>query len=272
MLFHWKIDPILVSIGPLALRWYGLLFVGAFFAGQAIMTRIFRREGVPEGPVQSLFLYALFGAVIGARLAHCLFYDPHYYLSNPLAILRLWEGGLASHGGAVGMLGGLWLGIRLLRVPLSFLWLLDRVAIPAALGAALIRIANFINSEIVGVPTSGGWGVVFDTVDSHPRHPVQLYEAAAYLLVCVALLAIYRRLGKRTPRGLLFGGFMLLVFAARIAVEFFKVPQAVYEGGQLFSVGQYLSLPFMVLGGAMMLWAWKRGRAGIPPSQIHHTL
>ena len=112
-----------------------------------------------------------------------------------------------------------------------------------------MRVANFLNSEIVGVPTSGGWGVVFESVDQLPRHPAQLYEAAAYLIISFVLLVIYRRLGKHTPQGLLFGWFMLLVFSVRIAVEFFRQkPQAAYESGQIFSVGQYLSLPFVALG------------------------
>lgn len=253
MIIHWEFDPILISIGPLAIHWYGLLFVGAFLAGQTILSRIFRAEGVPGEHAERLLLYALAGTIIGARLAHCLFYDPQYYLANPLAILRIWEGGLASHGGAAGLLLGLWLGLRNIRPRLSFLWLVDRASIPAALGAVFVRSGNFLNSEIVGVPTSGSWGVVFKAVDGVPRHPVQLYEAVAYLIIFIILLAIYRRLGRKTPHGLLFGAFMALVFSARIALEFYKVPQAVYASGQFFTVGQYLSMPFVVFGVAMML-------------------
>jgi prolipoprotein diacylglyceryl transferase len=255
VLFHWKFDPTLFAIGPLVIRWYGLLFVGAFLAGQAVLTRLFKVEGVPPENAERLLVWSLVGTIAGARLAHCLFYDPQFYLANPLAILRIWEGGLASHGGAVGMLLGLWLGNRTTRPQLAFLWLIDRVSIPAALGAVFVRVANFLNSEIVGIPTSGGWGVVFDAIDQLPRHPVQLYEAAAYLIIFFLLLTIYRHLGKRTPQGLLFGWFMVLVFSVRVAVEFFKVPQAAYESGQIFSVGQYLSLPFVVFGAVMVLRA-----------------
>lgn len=198
-------------------------------------------------------LYSLGGTILGARLVHCIFYDPTYYLSNPLAILRIWEGGLASHGGVVGMLLGLWLGHRTFEQSQSFLWLLDRAAIPAAFGAVLVRVANFLNSEIVGNPTSGNWGVVFDLIDQLPRHPVQLYEAGSYLLIGIFLLTVYRGFGKTTPHGLLFGGFMLLVFLARIALECFKVPQAAYELGNAFSVGQYLSLPFVILGTILII-------------------
>jgi phosphatidylglycerol:prolipoprotein diacylglycerol transferase len=191
-------------------------------------------------------------------LVHCLFYEPGYYLSHPLAILRIWEGGLASHGGALGMLLALWFGARTAQPRLPFLWLIDRVSMPAALGAVFVRVANFLNSEIVGIPTSGRWGVVFESIDALPRHPAQLYEAIAYALIFAVLLTIYRRSGKRTPEGLLFGVLMALVFSARIVVEFFKTPQAAYEAAQLFTVGQYLSLPFVMLGVVMMVRAIRR--------------
>lgn len=255
MIFNWSFDPILLVIGPLEIRWYGLLFVGAFLAGQVMLARLFKSEGVPPKNAERLLLYTLLGAIAGARLVHCLFYDPQYYLSDPLAILRIWEGGLASHGGAAGILIGIWLGARTLRPKVSFLWLVDRASIPAALGAVFVRTANFLNSEIVGNPTTSGWGVVFEAVDGVPRHPAQLYEAAAYSFICFVLLAIYWRLRQRTPHGLLFGVFLVLVFTARIFVEFYKVPQAVYESGQFFSVGQYLSLPFVVFGIVMVLWS-----------------
>ena len=258
MLIHWAFDPILFSVGPLTIRWYGLLFVGAFLIGQWMLGRIFAAEGVPRENAERLMIHALLGAVVGARLVHCLFYEPDYYLSHPLAILRIWEGGLASHGGALGMLLALWFAARTAQPKLPFLWLIDRVSMPAALGAVFVRVANFLNSEIVGIPTSGRWGVVFESIDGLPRHPAQLYEAIAYALIFVVLLAIYRRSGKRTPEGLLFGVLMALVFTARIFVEFFKMPQAAYEAGQLFSVGQYLSLPFVMLGVVMMMRAIRR--------------
>lgn len=264
MLLHWTFDPILFSIGPLTIRWYGLLFVGAFVTGQAVLARIFKHEGAPPEQAQRLLMHALLGTIIGARLVHCLFYDPQYYFGNPWAILRIWEGGLASHGGAVGMLLGLWLGSRATQPQMLFLWLVDRVAIPAALGAVFVRVANFLNSEIVGVPTSGTWGVVFESVDALPRHPVQLYEAVGYLAISVVLLGVYRRRGRRTPYGLLFGWFMVLVFAVRIAAEFFKVPQAAYEAGQVFSVGQWLSLPFMVLGLGMVFYSRTHPVSNVP--------
>jgi len=258
MVFHWQFDPVAFSLGPLSVRWYGLLFVGAFLCGQWLLSRLFKAERRDPAQAEGLLLYALVGTLIGARLVHCLFYDPAYYLSQPLAILKVWEGGLASHGGALGLLAGLWLGGRRLTPPPHPLWLLDRVAIPAALGGAFVRLANFLNSEIVGRPTSGDWGVVFTAVDALPRHPVQLYEAASCLLVFVILLAAWWRWREATPRGLLFGGFLLLVFSARIVAEAFKQPQAAYEAGWPFTVGQGLSLPFVLAGLVFVVRAWRQ--------------
>lgn len=259
MILHWHFDPIVLSLGPVSIRWYGLLFVGAFLSGQILLSRMFRAEGVDSDIAERLLLYALLGTVIGARLVHCLFYDPGYYLSHPLAILRIWEGGLASHGGALGLVLGLWIGSRRVDPPIDFVWLLDRVAVVAALGAVFVRVANFLNSEIVGVPTSGSWGVVFQSVDALPRHPVQLYEAGAYLASFAVLWWLYKRFARRPPAGLLLGGFLVLVFAARIGAEFFKVAQAAYEAGQTFTVGQYLSLPFVLVGLALVWRARKTG-------------
>jgi len=251
----WTFSPILFSIGPVTIRWYGVLFVGAFLLGQFILGRIFSSEGVAQQRAESLLVSALVGGVVGARLAHCLFYEPSYYLHNPLAILRVWEGGLASHGGVVGVLVGIWLASRRFQPRLSFAWILDRAAIPAALGAALIRVANFLNSEIVGVPTSGGWGVIFTAVDQLPRHPVQAYEAIAYTITGLILWSMYRHRGRNIPRGFLFGWLLVLVFSARFFLEAWKVPQAAYEAGQLISVGQYLSLPFVACGVAAIWWS-----------------
>jgi phosphatidylglycerol:prolipoprotein diacylglycerol transferase len=267
MLLHWHFDPVLLSLGPIALRWYGLLFVGAFFMGQAVLERIFKREGVPPDKVQRLLLWALLGTIAGARLVHCLVYEPARYLADPLAMLRTWDGGLASHGGALGLLLALWLANRRIPPATPFLWLVDRAAIPAALGAVFVRIANFLGSEILGVPTSGNWGVVFEAVDTLPRHPVQLYEAAGYLAVARMLWMLYRRHGAGTPRGLLLGWFMLLVFSLRVVAEHFKTPQAAYEAGLAWSMGQLLSLPFIVLGLVLVLRAGKRAPPAcrIPP-------
>lgn len=255
-MFSWNADPIAVTIGPLSIHWYGLLFAAAFIAGLQIMGRMFVREGRDKNDLDSLLGFVVIGALAGARLGHCLLYDPVYYLSNPLEILKIWEGGLASHGGVAGILLAVWIYARNRNYP--FLWLLDRIAVPAALGGAFIRVGNFMNSEIVGMPTIAPWAVIFERLDPLPRHPVQLYEAAAYLLIFVVLFLAYRREGLRRRQGLLAGIFLVLVFAARFVLEFYKMPQAAYEYGQFLTVGQRLSVPCVLAG----FWLLLRARRG----------
>jgi prolipoprotein diacylglyceryl transferase len=234
-----------------------LFFATAFIAGLQIMGRMFVREGRDKNDLDSLLAFVVIGALVGARLGHCLLYDPAYYLSNPLDILKIWEGGLASHGGVVGILLAVWAYARTRNYP--FWWLLDRIAVPAALGGAFIRVGNFMNSEIVGMPTIVSWAVIFERLDPLPRHPVQLYEAAAYLLIFAVLLLAYQRKGLRRRQGLLAGIFLVLVFTARFVLEFYKMPQAAYEAGQAFSVGQWLSVPFLALGIGLIAYALKHG-------------
>lgn len=252
MLIHWQCDPVLISLGPLAIRWYGLLFAAPFLVGQYFFARVFREEGIPEKNIDQLMVLAVLGTVIGARLAHCLFYDPDYYFANPLEILAIWEGGLASHGGIAGLVCGFWLAYSKFSPRVHFLWLLDRLAIPGALGAVCIRLGNFMNSEIIGVPTSGNWGVVFELVDGIPRHPAQLYESFGYALTLGVLVWQFVHYRKRPPHGIMAGTLLALIFLVRILVEFVKTPQAVYEAGQVFSVGQYLSVPFLLVGLALV--------------------
>jgi phosphatidylglycerol:prolipoprotein diacylglycerol transferase len=247
----WNVDPVAFTLGPLAVHWYGLLFGAGFFAGLRIMIRIYVREGRDPAELDSLFGYVVAGVLIGARLGHCLFYDPAYYLTHPQDILKIWEGGLASHGGAVGLMTAVWLFLRRADGP-DLSWLFDRLAIPAALGGACIRLGNFMNSEIVGLPSAVPWAVVFTRVDGLPRHPVQLYEALVYALIFGVLLGAYHKGAGQRP-GRLTGWFLLLVFAARFALEFFKTPQAAYEQDFALTVGQWLSLPCIVAGAWLVI-------------------
>lgn len=255
-MLYWNADPVAVTIGPLSIHWYGLLFATAFVAGLRIMGRMYEREGRSTEELDSLLGYVVLGAIAGARLGHCLLYDPAYYLASPLEILKIWEGGLASHGGVVGILFVVGVYARRKGVPLW--WLLDRIAVPAALGGAFIRIGNFMNSEIVGMPTIVSWAVIFERLDPLPRHPVQLYEAAAYLVIFTVLFLAYQREGLRRRQGLLAGIFLVLVFAARFVLEFYKMPQAAYEYGQFLTVGQWLSVPCVLAG----FWLLLRARRG----------
>jgi prolipoprotein diacylglyceryl transferase len=255
--FHWNPDPVVVSFGPVAVRWYGLCFAAAFLVGYWVMAQIYRREGKDPSSLDTLLMYMLIGTLIGARLGHVVFYDPQYYVAHPLEIPQVWEGGLASHGGAAGILVALLLYSRKPGRP-SYLWLLDRVVIPTALGGFFIRMGNFFNSEIVGTLTSGWWAVVFDRVDLIPRHPVQVYEALAYLLIFVVLALVYARQVAAHRNGLLLGLFFTLVFSARFLLEFVKTPQASYEAGFALTVGQLLSIPFILFGIALIA----RARSG----------
>lgn len=262
-MFNWNADPIAVSFGPLSIHWYGLFFAAAFVIGLQIMGRMFVREGRDKNDLDSLLGFVVVGALVGARLGHCLLYDPAYYLANPLDILKIWEGGLASHGGVVGILVAVWAYARSRRYP--FLWLLDRIAVPAVLGGAFIRIGNFMNSEIVGMPTIVPWAVIFARVDDLPRHPVQLYEAGGYLLIFAVLALAYQAEGIRRRQGFLAGIFLVLVFAARFALEFFKTPQAAYEAGFALTVGQWLSVPCILAG----LWLAATAGLGVGQARIN---
>jgi phosphatidylglycerol---prolipoprotein diacylglyceryl transferase len=248
---QWNVAPEIFQVGAFAIRWYGLLFALMFLFGFFMLRWEFRVEGKNEKDVERLLTFMVVGTLVGARLVHCLFYDPVYYWQHPLEIPAIWEGGLASHGGALGILIALYFYTRS-RPDQGYIWLLDRVVIPAALGSCLVRVGNLFNSEILGVPTQVPWAFVFQRVDSVPRHPAQLYEAIAYGIIFIILFQIYRRLRERTPKGLLFGLFLVSVFTARFLLEFLKQPQASYEEGFRISVGQWLSVPFVVWGAFLL--------------------
>lgn len=247
--FVWNIDPVMLDLGFWQIRWYGPLFASGFVMGYFILTRIFRQEGKPEADLEALTLYVVAGTAIGMRLGHCLFYEFDYYSQHPLQILAIWRGGYASHGAVPAILIALWLYSRKrLETGQTFFWITDRMCVVTALGGCMIRLANFANSEIVGAPTSAPWAVVFKQVDSQPRHPSQLYEAAWYLLSYFILMGVYRRYRQRTPEGLLFGLFLLLVFGFRFVIEFIKKEQVDFEQGMLLNMGQILSIPLILIG------------------------
>jgi phosphatidylglycerol:prolipoprotein diacylglycerol transferase len=265
---HWSFDPIAFAIGPVTIRWYGICWAIAFFSAEIVARGRLRSIGRSDVDVSSLTVCALIGTVVGARLTHCLFYEPYFYLSHPLKVFAIWEGGMASHGGALGFISGLAWGAPRYAPAVPLLTLLDVATVSAALGAAVIRIANFLNSEIVGIPTSGRWGVIFDSVDSLPRHPVQLYEAGAYLVIAALLAWEGRRDRALLQRGYLTGLFLALVFGTRAVLEFWKTPQATYEAGFRISVGQWLSVPFIVLGIGLMARARWYAVGAKTPSQL----
>lgn len=257
--FSWNIDPVAISFLGLTIHWYGILFASAIMSGFYVMKWIYQQDKKNVEALDSLLMYAVVGIIVGARLGHCFFYEPQYYLSNPAKILAIWEGGLASHGGGLGVILAVYLYQKKYKV--GYLWLLDRLGIATAAFGVFVRSANFINSEIVGKPTDVPWAVIFERVDLLPRHPVQLYEALSYLAIFVTLILCYRFTQIKHKSGVLFGLFLCLVFSARFSLEFVKVKQAAYETSLIINTGQWLSLPFMLVGIYLLVFGLMRKKA-----------
>ncbi len=253
--FIWKVNPNILELGAIQLRWYGLLFVGSFFLGLMILNWIYKREGKDRAVLDNLLIYIMVGAVVGSRLVHCFFYEPGYYLNHPLEILAVWKGGLASHGGLAGVLIALYVFAK--RYSESYTWLLSRVAIPGTLTAAFVRFGNLFNSEILGTPSELPWAIVFQRVDMIPRHPVQLYEAFAYLIILALLVTIYRKVTPAFATKILPGTFLVTLFTTRFFIEYAKTRQAAYTTDLPFSTGQMLSIPFILIGIIWVIWAFK---------------
>lgn len=265
----WNVDPEIFSLGQLSIRWYGLLFATAFLSGYLVFTRYLATERLSSEMLDQLLIYIAVGTVLGARLGHCFFYEPDYFLNNPGEILKIWKGGLASHGAAIGILLALWLYIR--KNKLSFLWLIDRIVIVVALGGGFIRMGNLFNSEIYGGPTDLPWGFKFvrdklydpntgALLPTVPSHPTQLYEALSYFLIFAVLLAFYRKNYQKMRDGFVFGVFMILLFTARFFIEFVKNDQVGFESGMTLNMGQILSIPFILAGVLMIVWTKNKPR------------
>ena len=252
----WNQSPEIIDLGFLKLHWYGLFFAMAFLLGQKVMTEMYKWEGRDEKEVDNLAIYIIAGTVLGARLGHCLFYDPVYYLSSPFEILKIWEGGLASHGGAAGVLFALWLYSK--KYKTAYVWLLDRTALITLLAGACIRMGNLMNSEIIGKPTDVAWAFIFQKVDYLPRHPAQLYEAISCLIMFTGLFIYYYKYKSNLPEGRLFGIFMTLLFTLRFFYEFLKEEQVDFERGMSLNMGQLLSIPLVLVGILMIVRSYKR--------------
>jgi len=265
----WNVDPEIFSIGPLTIRWYGLMFATAFLSGYIVFTRYLATKRLTPEMLDQLLVYIAVGTIIGARLGHCFFYEPDYFLSNPVEILKIWKGGLASHGAAIGIPLSLWLYVR--KQKLSFLWLIDRIVIVVALGGAFIRLGNLFNSEIYGGPTDLPWGFIFvrdQVYDPHtgalmpnvPSHPTQIYEALSYLLIFTVLFLFYRKNATKVRDGFIFGVFMIMLFSVRVLIEFVKNDQVGFEADMALNMGQWLSLPFIALGAYLIYWTRQKPR------------
>lgn len=236
------------QIGPIAFRWYGLMFAASFMIGYYIGSKTFEHAGKPPIYADVMFMYLIVATILGARLGHVFFYDFDYYIRNLHEILYFWQGGLASHGAVIGVLTALWLFNR--KFPdCSFLWLTDRIALPFALGGMFVRIGNFFNSEILGRATDVPWAVVFTSEDMIARHPSMLYESLLCLFLFVLLVGLYRHFKNSPPEGLLTAVFMIVLFVGRFLIEFTKERQPGFDETLTFlSMGQILSIPFVLVG------------------------
>ena len=249
----WDIDPNIFTFPIInhPLRWYGLFFALAFLISQQIMYFIYKKEGRPKKDIDTLTIYMVVATVVGARLGHVLFYDPVHYFQNPHKIIMIWEGGLASHGGVIGVLIGIYLFARNTNV--SYLWALDRVSIVAALTFSMIRLGNLMNSEIIGTPTNAPWGFIFTSMDNIPRHPAQLYEAIHYFISFILLFWLWSVQRNRMKNGFLFSWALIIMFSLRFVDEFFKINQEQFEDGMILNMGQILSIPFILTGIILLI-------------------
>ena len=277
----WTVDPAIFHLFGREVRWYGLFFAIGFLVGYKIIDIMLKRERMPQEWADKILIYIIVGTVIGARLGHCIFYGysdhfsffDNYYFKHPVEMLKIWEGGLASHGGAIGIIVAVWLFSR--RVTkLSMLWTFDRLVVPVALVGAMIRTGNLMNHEIYGHPTDMPWAFRFilnihqyqqgaEPVFSLPSHPTQIYEALAYLFIFAALLYLYWKTTVKDRPGFLFGVAVSAIFTARFFIEFIKENQEAFEEGMLINMGQLLSIPFILMGIFFIIRALK-----LPPKTV----
>lgn len=273
----WDWNPTLIMLGNLDIRWYGLMWAIAILVAERILAFAFKREGLPSRTIESAFLWIVLGTFIGARVGHCLFYEPETYLAEPWRIITgIRDGGMASHGATIGIILGVWGFTR--RNHLPFIWGMDRIAIVAPLSGAVIRFGNLFNSEIVGYPTDVAWGFKFVRHDAYrawvehngdvpaeiienipARHPAQLYEALCYLVIFAVVMYLYFRkdMGRRRP-GVLISIALIGIFTLRFFIEFLKERQVDFEEGMSLDMGQLLSIPFIVIGIIILVIALRR--------------
>lgn len=264
----WTFHPELIS-SPIVIRWYGLMFAIGFLVGYEIVWRMFRHEGAPEKWVGSLFVYVAVATLVGARLGHVFFYDWESYSQRLMDIFKVWEGGLASHGGAIGIIIAIFLYSKYVTKK-NPLWTFDRLVVPVPFVGALIRLGNLFNHEIYGGPTDLPWGFSFvgnigawmrgaEPIMTVPCHPTQLYEATSYLVLFVILMFMYWKCNAQRRQGLIFGVFFTVLFTARFVIEYVKNVQEPWELGMIESIGmnmgQLLSVPFIIVGVCLIIRA-----------------
>ena len=270
---YWNADPEIINVFGISIRYYGLLFVSGLILCIYLLGWIYKRESIPAENLEKLSIYGMIGILAGARLGHCLFYEPSYYLSHPLEMILpitfLPDGGikfsgyqgLASHGGVLGLLIALYLYSR--KTKHAMIDTLDLIAVVAGLSFGFIRLGNFMNSEIIGIPTTKPWGVIFERVDNIPRHPAQLYEAISYFIIFAIMMLLYKKMRARLKNGFLFGLATVLFFTARFVIEFVKENQVGFEDKMALNMGQLLSLPFIAVGIGFIFYGLMKTRKSL---------
>ena len=255
----WNVRPTVFESSEIP-RWYGICWAVGIGLSMLIMRHIYKTEKRSLGEIDRLTIYLIVGTILGARLGHILFYDPVYYWQNPMEILPIsfsptfhitGLAGLASHGGAIGLIIAILLYSR--KSGTNFFWLIDRIAIIAALSGAFIRFGNLMNSEMIGVPTSVPWAFIFTRVDSIPRHPAQLYESIYCFILFIITYQLWSKKRAQIPNGLIFSIFITILFSLRFVDEFFKINQEFFEDQLLINMGQILSIPFIIAGVIMSI-------------------
>ena len=264
LFINWNPDVVALDLGFFAIRWYSLCWAIGLVAVYLLMHKLYRQQKLSEEQFDPMFMYCFLGILIGARLGHCLFYEPGYYLSHPIEMILPFRNapgkgwtftgyeGLASHGGTLGLMIALWLYAK--HVKLRFLHVLDNVAIVTPICACAIRLGNLMNSEIIGKATDVPWAFIFEKVDMLPRHPGQLYEAICYAIFFGIHWFFYRRYPQKVGTGFFFGLCLFLIFTSRIFIELTKENQEAFEDGMFLNMGQLLSVPFVLLG---LYWMFK---------------
>lgn len=265
---RWDVNPEIVNLFGVPLRYYGVFFSGGLLLCLFILRWIFRKENIPSGHLDTLTIYGVLGIFLGARLGHCLFYDPGYFLNHPLEILLPIQQsatgeinfvgfqGLASHGGAMGLIIAIIFYAK--QTGESVINTIDLIAVVAPLGGCFIRLGNLMNSEIFGFPTQVPWAFIFVREDNLPRHPTQLYEALAYLLIFALTMYLYITHRPELRSGFFFGTSITLIFIARFFIEFFKERQVAFENQMFLDMGQWLSIPFIIAGLGFAGYGWFR--------------
>ncbi len=260
----WNADPVLIHLGPIAVRWYGLAFAVGFLVGYDIVARMFKHEGAPERWLGILLTYVVIATIVGARLGHVFFYEWDEYSRNPIEIFKIWNGGLASHGGTIANIIALFLFSWIVaKKPAS--WTFDKLVVAVPFVAGLIRLGNLMNSEIYGNVTDLPWGFIFvRNGETLPMHPTQIYEALCYFALFGLLLWMYWKRNAEERPWLITGVFFVGTFLPRFLIEYVKQVQVDSEYEMIsrygMNMGQVLSIPFILLGIGLIIYAFSRPR------------